>query len=65
MKTSVGFEQCFKAQTAVDRHRQIVVAAELTQCAADSGELPGMLDAVRRNTGACPAVALADAGYRS
>lgn len=65
MKTSVGFEQCFNAQTAVDSHRQIVVAAELTQCAADSGELPGMLDAVKRNTGVSPEVALADAGYRS
>ena len=65
MKTSAGFEQCFNAQTAVDSHRQIVVAAELTQCAADSGELPGMLDAVKCNTGASPAVALADAGYRS
>ena len=65
MKTSVGFEQCFNAQTAVDSHRQIVVAAELTHCAADSAELPGMLDAVARNTGHHPEVALADAGYRS
>ena len=62
MKTSAGFEQCFNAQTAVDSYRQIVVAAELTQCAADSGELPGMQDAVKRNTGASPKVALADAG---
>ena len=30
MKTSAGFEQCFNAQTAVDAHTQIVVAAELT-----------------------------------
>lgn len=65
MKTSVGFEQCFNAQTAVDSHKQIVVAAELTHCAADSAELPGMLDAVARNTGHYPEVALADAGYRS
>jgi transposase len=65
MKTSAGFEQCFNAQTAVDSHRQIVVAAELTQCAADSGELPRMLDAVKLNTGASPEVGLADAGYRS
>ena len=65
MKTSAGFEQCFNAQTAVDSHRQIVVAAELTHCAADSAELPGMLDAVTRNTGQHPEVALADAGYRS
>jgi hypothetical protein len=65
MKTSAGFEQCFNAQTAVDNHRQIIVAAELTHCAADSGELPGMLAAVTRNTGQDPEVALADAGYRS
>ena len=65
MKTSAGFEQCFNAQTAVDSHKQIIVAAELTQCAADSGELPGMLAAVLRNTGQTPEVALADAGYRS
>jgi len=65
MKTSVGFEQCFNGQTAVDAHRQIIVAADLTHCAADSGELPGMLDAVTRNTGCHPEVALADAGYRS
>ena len=65
MKTSAGFEQCFNAQTAVDAHTQIVVAAELTNCAADSGELPGMLDAVQRNMGHAPEVALADAGYRS
>ena len=65
MKTSTGFEQCFNAQTAVDSHRQIIVAAELTQCAADSGELPGMLDAVKRNTGQDAASAVADAGYRS
>jgi transposase len=65
MKTSVGFEQCYNAQTAVDAHAQIIVAAELTNCAADSGELTGMIDAVQRNTGSTPAVALADAGYRS
>jgi Transposase DDE domain len=65
MKTSAGFEQCFNAQTAVDSHRQIIVAAELTHCAADSGELPGILAAVTRNTGQDPEVALADAGYRS
>jgi transposase len=65
MKTSAGFEQCFNAQTGVDAHRQIIVAAELTQCAADSGELPAMIEAVVRNTGVHPEVTLADAGYRS
>jgi len=65
MKTSAGFEQCYNAQTAVDAQAQIIVAAELTQCAADSGELPAMIGAVERNTGTAPAVVLADAGYRS
>ena len=65
MKSAAGFEQCYNGQTAVDAEAQIIVAAELTQCAADSGQLPGMIAAVERNTGAVPAVVLADAGYRS
>jgi transposase len=65
MKSSAGFEQCYNGQTAVDAHAQIIVAAELTQCASDSGELPGMIAAVERNTGEAAAVVLADAGYRS
>ena len=65
MKSATGFEQCYNGQTAVDAEAQIIVAAELTQCAADSGQLPGMIAAVERNTGATPAVVLADAGYRS
>jgi transposase len=65
MKTSAGFEQCFNAQTAVDATAQIIVAAELTNCGADSAMLPEMLDAVQRNTGQAPQVLLADAGYRS
>ena len=65
MKTSVGFEQCFNAQTAVDATAQIIVAAELTNCAADSALLPEMLEAVQVNTGQAPQVLLADAGYRS
>ncbi|XVJ70791.1 MAG: IS1182 family transposase [Rhizobacter sp.] len=65
MKTSAGFEQCFNAQTAVDAAAQIIVAAELTNCAADTAELPVMLEAVRSNTGRALEVLLADAGYRS
>lgn len=49
----------------MDAEAQIIVAAELTQRAADSGQLPGMIAAVERNTGRSPAVVLADAGYRS
>ena len=59
-----GFEQCYNAQAAVDAKQQMIVAAELTNCAADSAQLIAMLDAVERNLGAAPERALADAGYR-
>jgi hypothetical protein len=66
MKHAGGnFEQSYNGQTAVDAETQIIVAAELGNCASDSGWLPPMLDAVERNLGARPAQALADAGYRS
>jgi transposase len=60
-----GFDPAYNAQTAVDATAHIIVAAELVNCAADAGELPKMLQAVKDNLGAYPAQALADAGYRS
>jgi transposase len=60
-----GFEQSYNGQTAVDAEHQIIVVAELSDSAADSGQLPAMLEAVECNLGALPAQALADAGYRS
>jgi transposase len=60
-----GFDYSYNAQTAVDEAAHIIVAAELTNMAADSGELPAMLDAVRANLDADASQALADAGYRS
>jgi hypothetical protein len=55
MKTSTGLEPCFNAQTGVDNHSmahaQIIVAAGLTNCGADSAELPRMLVVVKRSTG--------------
>jgi transposase len=60
-----GFDYSYNAQTAVDETAHIVVAAELTNMAADSGELPGMLQAVNDNLQAHAQQALADAGYRS
>jgi transposase len=60
-----GFDPAYNAQTAVDDTAHIIVAAELVNCAADAGELPKMLEAVRDNLGAYPAQTLADAGYRS
>jgi len=66
MKHAGGsFEQSYNAHTAVDATHQIVVAAELTNNAADSDRLPALLQAVAANTGMLPQQALADAGFRS
>jgi len=60
-----GFDASYNAQTAVDEHARIIVAAELGNNAADVGQLVPMLEAVKANTGKAPEQALADAGYRS
>ncbi len=60
-----GFDYAYNAQTAVDDTAHIIVAAELTDSAADSGQLPTVLSAVTRNTGGNPKQVVADAGYRS
>ncbi len=60
-----GFDASYNAQTAVDDAAQIIVAAELTNCASDAGELPTMLRAVQDNLGSLPEQALADTGYKS
>lgn len=66
MKHSGGaFEQSYNGQTAVDAEHQIIVAVRLSDNAADSGQLPAMLEAVKCNLGTLPARAVADAGYRS
>jgi len=60
-----GFDAGYNAQTAVDDAAHIIVAAELTNCASDAGELPTMLQAVQDNLGTLPGQALADMGYKS
>lgn len=66
MKAASGaFEQCYNAQIAVESGERMIVAAEVTQCAADSGELVRMTDAAKDNVGVEPQRVLADSGYRS
>ena len=66
MKTATGgYEQCFNTQVAVDAKEQIIVAAGVTQCAADVNELLPTLESAARNTGRSPKRLLADAGYKS
>ncbi len=65
MKGRDGFIQGYNAQAAVDAKAQVIVAHGLTDCAADSGQLAGMVDAVIANTGHKPAGISADSGYCS
>jgi transposase len=65
MKTTHGFEQCYNGQIAVDESSQLILAAGLTNKAADYDELIPLLDQVRSNLGCDPQQVLADAGYRA
>lgn len=66
MKTSDGsFHQCFNGQAVVDDGHQVIVAAEVTDCAADVANLIPMTEQATVNTGTAPGEVLADAGYCS
>lgn len=66
MKMSDGaFHECYNGQLVVDEHSQVIVAADLSQCAADSPSLLPMLKMATRNCGEQPGQLLADAGYCS
>ena len=66
MKTSDGaFHQCFNAQAVVDDEHQVIVAADLNDCAADVANLIPMTEQTLDNTGHAPTQMLADAGYSS
>ena len=65
MKMGNGFEQCYNAQSCVDEANQIIVAAGVTNCAADCTQLVPMIEATEANTGEVPLQVLADSGYRS
>jgi len=65
MKTSRGFEQCYNPQAAVDADSQLIVAAELTNCASDQGQLRPLVEQIHANLGAFPKQLSADAGYCS
>ena len=64
MKTSAGFDQCYNGQLAVDEASQIIVATDLTNCAADNAALLPLVNQAQGTLGAPPPEVLADAGYR-
>jgi len=66
MKTaSGGFEQGYNAQLAIDAERQIIVAADVTENAADNGQLVPLEQQAETNTGVRAGAVLADSGYKS
>jgi len=70
MKTTDGFHYAYNAQTVVDEGSQVVLAAEVTQQAADIDQLFFMIGVTEGNLDAAdiddsPEVILADAGYCS
>jgi len=65
MKSKEGFVQAYNGQIAVDAKAQIIVAQGVTQCAADSGQLVPMIDAIEANLGRKPEQASAASGYCS
>lgn len=60
-----AFIQGYNAQAAVDVDSQIIVAAQLSNQAADAPHLVGMVEQVEQATGRRPQEVLADAGYFS
>jgi hypothetical protein len=70
MKTTDGFHYAYNAQTVVDETSQVVLAAEVTNQAADVNELTEMIAVTEHNLDAAdidtsPEMILADAGYCS
>jgi transposase len=65
MKTSSGYEQCYNGQIAVDAESRLIVAAEVTQSAADAEQLLPMVEKIHEVAQGAPGEVLADAGYRS
>jgi transposase len=66
MKGSAGeFLQAYNGQAAVDSAHQIIVAADLSNLAADAPHLLPMAKQIIRNTGELPFDITADAGYCS
>jgi IS5 family transposase len=60
-----GYDYSYNAHAAVDDQAHIIVAAELTNNAADSDRLVPLIEAVRDCSGDLPKQLLADAGFRS
>jgi len=66
MKNSDGaFIQGYNGQAVVDEDNQIIVGADVTDCASDCPSFTPMLDEAEASTGTAPREAVVDAGYCS
>jgi hypothetical protein len=66
MKMSDGaFHEAYNGQAAVDEGWQVIVAADLTQCASDVPSLLPMLEQTTTNCGRSPGQLLADSSFCS
>jgi Transposase DDE domain len=62
MKTQDGFQQCYNTQIAVEGESRLIVAAEVTQDAADNKCLVPPTEAAEAHGGEKPEWVLADTG---
>jgi hypothetical protein len=60
-----AFVQAYNAQAVVDSKEQVILAADITNQAADCRHLPMMVEKTKENTGVYPKEISADAGYFS
>ncbi|MFZ5633677.1 MAG: IS1182 family transposase [Bacillota bacterium] len=65
MNSDKAFVQAYNAQAVVDSKSQIILAADVTNQAADSQHLPMMVEKTNQNIGCYPRELSADAGYFS
>lgn len=58
-----GYEAAYNVQFATDADTRVIVAVDVTNHGTDGGELPPMLDRIRRQYAKTPAQALVDSAY--
>jgi transposase len=58
-----GYDPAFNVQFITDGDARVIVGVDVTNAGTDGGELPPMLDKVRRHYGKTPAKVLVDSAY--
>lgn len=64
MKTKDGIKTSYNAQIVVDQHRQVIVAADVTNDPSDNEQLVSMVEKAEQNVGPIDKLS-ADSGYSS